>query len=94
MSKRQNSKKPSDDNPTWVGKDFAQAVPFSGLPQSLQAKLSARKRGPQRSPTKVPVSIRLSPDVAEGLRATGEGWQTRADEALRLWLAKQKKVAV
>jgi uncharacterized protein (DUF4415 family) len=24
--------------------------------------------------------------VAEGLRATGEGWQNRADDVLRKWL--------
>jgi uncharacterized protein (DUF4415 family) len=89
-----NAKPATADNPTWTEKDFANAVPFSKLPQSLQNKLSSRKRGPQKSPTKVPVSIRLSPDVVEGLRATGEGWQTRADEALRVWLSKRKKVAV
>ena len=41
--------------------------------------------------TAVPVSIRLSADVAEGLRATGNGWQGRADEALRSWLSKKRK---
>jgi uncharacterized protein (DUF4415 family) len=29
--------------------------------------------------------------VAEGLRATGNGWQVRADEALRSWLVEMKK---
>ncbi|HWZ50164.1 MAG TPA: BrnA antitoxin family protein [Granulicella sp.] len=78
-------------------KDFAGFVPFSALPENERAVLSSRKRGAQLVPKKVPVSIRLSPDVVEGLRATGEGWQTRADEALRLWLAtgttKGKKTA-
>ena len=32
--------------------------------------------------------------LAEGLRATGEGWQSKADQALRSWLAKRKKIAV
>jgi uncharacterized protein (DUF4415 family) len=78
-------------------KDFASFVSFAELPAHERAVLSSRKRGSQLAPKKVPVSIRLSPDVVEGLRATGEGWQTRADEALRLWLAKGvakgKKVA-
>lgn len=71
--------------------DAAAAEPFSALPDAEQKMiLSLRKRGPQKAPKKVPVSIRLSVDVAEGLRATGEGWQRRADEALRDWLKSGK----
>lgn len=74
-----------------TARDAAVAVPFSALPAAEQKMLvSLRRRGPQKKPTKVPVSIRLSPDVAEGLRATGEGWQRRADEVLRTWLAGEK----
>jgi uncharacterized protein (DUF4415 family) len=69
--------------------DVALFKPFSSLPVREQKMLlKLRRRGPQ-TPKKVPISIRLSPDVAEGLRATGNGWQTRADEALRKWLARQ-----
>ena len=68
--------------------DAAHAVPFSALPQAEQTMLrSIRRRGAQKAPRKVPISIRLSPDVADGLRATGEGWQRRADDVLRSWLA-------
>jgi uncharacterized protein (DUF4415 family) len=68
--------------------DVARFKPFSALPAAEQkVLLKLRKRGPQKAPKKVPISIRLSPDVAEGLRATGNGWQCRADEALRSWLA-------
>jgi uncharacterized protein (DUF4415 family) len=42
------------------------------------------KRGPQKKPTKQLVSIRLSQDVLSHFRASGEGWQTRLDDALRL----------
>jgi uncharacterized protein (DUF4415 family) len=71
-----------------TAEDVARFKPFSALPASEQkVLLKLRKRGPQKSPKKVPISIRLSPDVAEGLRATGNGWQGRADEALRSWLA-------
>jgi uncharacterized protein (DUF4415 family) len=71
-----------------TAEDVARFKPFSALPASEQkVLLKLRKRGPQKSPKKVPISIRLSPDVAEGLRATGNGWQGRADEALRTWLA-------
>jgi len=69
--------------------DVALFKPFSELPAGEQKLLlSLRKRGPQKAPRKVPVSIRLSADVAEGLRLTGRGWQSRADRALRSWLAE------
>jgi uncharacterized protein (DUF4415 family) len=72
--------------------DFARAVPFSALPKAEQQVLnSVRRRGKQKTPRKVPVSIRLSPDVVDGLRATGEGWQVRADEVLRSWLASSAR---
>jgi uncharacterized protein (DUF4415 family) len=41
------------------------------------------KRSPQKTPTKVAVSIRLSPEVVKHFKAKGPGWQSRIDEALR-----------
>ena len=41
------------------------------------------KRGPQKSPTKQLVSLRLSKEVLDYFRATGPGWQARIDEALK-----------
>ena len=54
------------------------------LPASLRRKVGVR--GPQRAPTKERITIRLSPDVVERFRATGDGWQTRIDAALQDWL--------
>jgi uncharacterized protein (DUF4415 family) len=71
------------ENPEWSRKDFERAVPLSGLSPELQRTLSGRTRGPQRAAKKVPVSIRLSPDVVEAFRSTGAGWQARVDEILR-----------
>jgi uncharacterized protein (DUF4415 family) len=64
--------------------DLKDARRFDQLPKSLQAKL--RTRGPQRTPTKEQISIRLSREVLEGFRAFGDGWQTRIDAALQEWL--------
>jgi uncharacterized protein (DUF4415 family) len=73
-----------------TAEDVALFKPFSALPVAEQSVLlKLHRRGPQRTPKKVPISIRLSPDVVEGLRATGTGWQGRADEALRTWLSRQ-----
>ena len=60
----------------------------SNLPASLQGKLGVR--GPQRAPTKERVTIRLSRNVVESCRATGDGWQTRVDAVLQDWLKKHK----
>ena len=56
---------------------------FSELPASLQAKLRGRPKAPV---TKQRITIRLSPDVVESFRASGRGWQTRMDAALREWI--------
>lgn len=70
------------DNPVWSRKDFAKARPASELPAELR-RAFPRTRGTQVAPKKVPVSIRLSAEVIERFKATGPGWQTRIDEALK-----------
>lgn len=54
------------------------------LPASLRRKVGIR--GPQKTPTKERITIRLSPEVVQRFRATGDGWQTRVDAALQDWL--------
>lgn len=56
------------------------------LPLALQKTLGMRPRGPQKAPTKVSTTIRLSNEVVQTFRATGDGWQTRVDAALKDWL--------
>ena len=60
----------------------------AGLPESLLKKLGVR--GPQKAPTKVRVSLRLSREVVDYFRATGDGWQTRMDSELMEMVAKHK----
>lgn len=50
------------------------------------------QRGPQKQPTKVAVTVRYSPEVVEYFKATGEGWQTRMNDALREYI-KQHRTA-
>jgi uncharacterized protein (DUF4415 family) len=76
-----------DDNPEWTEADFKRAVPFSVLPEPLQATLSSlKRRGKQQAPTKVSTTVRFDSDVLDAFRATGRGWQTRMNEALKEWL--------
>lgn len=83
MKKQPNPELIDDENPEWTEEDFKRAVPFSGLPESLQAKLRGR---PKAVVTKERITIRLSQDVVELFRASGAGWQTRMDAALKDWL--------
>lgn len=46
-----------------------------------------RTRGPNRNPTKEQVALRLDRDVLGAFRASGPGWQTRMNGALKEWLA-------
>ena len=54
----------------------------------LAAKmLSAKKPGRPRTDTpKIFTGIRLDAEVLEAFRATGRGWQTRINDALKEWL--------
>lgn len=63
--------------------DPALFQPFSALPESLQAKLRGR---PKAAVNKERVTLRLSPEVVQAFRASGKGWQTRVNEALREWV--------
>lgn len=62
------------------------------LPGTLLKKLSVR--GPQKTPTKERITIRLSPEVVQRFRDTGGGWQTRVDSALKDWLESHKPAGV
>ncbi|WP_126174602.1 BrnA antitoxin family protein [Altericroceibacterium xinjiangense] len=75
-----------DDNPEWTEEDFARARPAAEVLGREKAALILRRPGPPCLPPserKQPVSIRLSPDVLQALRDSGDGWQTRVDEILR-----------
>ncbi|MGA2994193.1 BrnA antitoxin family protein [Bradyrhizobium sp.] len=70
------------NNPELTKSDFARARPFSEVFPDLSASLR-KGRGPNKSPTKKLVSLRLSAEVVEHFKSTGVGWQSRIDETLR-----------
>jgi uncharacterized protein (DUF4415 family) len=87
MSRKAKNPVFDDYNPEWTEADFARATKFpkgirlKDLTPSDPARIA--KRGPQKAPTKIPVSIRLSPEVVQHFKAKGPGWQSRIDDALR-----------
>jgi uncharacterized protein (DUF4415 family) len=62
------------------------------LPPELLKVMGIKPRGPQKAPTKRATTIRLSPDVMAAFKATGAGWQTRIDAALKDWLRTHSPV--
>lgn len=62
---------------------------YQAVRQAL-AKKRQGQRGPQRSPTKLPVTVRYSPEVVAYFKATGAGWQTRMNDALSEWVAQRQ----
>ncbi len=71
------------DNPELTEEDFARMRPAIEVVPDIVADWLRRKRGAQKAPTKVLVSLRLERDVVERLRASGRGWQSRANDMLR-----------
>lgn len=66
--------------------DFAQFKPIQEVAPDLLA-MWKRGRGPQKRPTKVPITLRVSPEVDEYFRSTGKGWQGRMDQVLKEFVA-------
>ena len=63
------------------------AVPFTDA-QWATVKPNVRTGRPKAEVTKERITIRLSRDVVTQFRATGVGWQTRMDAALRQYIAE------
>jgi uncharacterized protein (DUF4415 family) len=73
------------DNPELTDEQLRGVVPFAQAFPELAAKM--RTRGQQKAERKVSTTIRLSPEVIAHFRASGPGWQSRIDEALKEWVA-------
>ena len=91
MAKRPNPELIDDDNPEWTGQDVDRARPASEVLPELfgaqAAKVMLKPRGrPPADVVKDRITIRLSPEVTAAFRASGYGWQTRIDAALKEWL--------
>ena len=66
------------------------------LPIELLNNLPKRKvgqRGKQKKPKKITVTLRYSKEVVEYFKSTGDGWQTRMDEALKDWISNHPHAA-
>ena len=77
---------PSDGYFVWDDKDETDR-PASADEMKAALELQKRKRGrPLGSGTKEQVAIRFDLEVLDAFRASGPGWQTRMNNALKDWL--------
>ena len=70
LPKKTSAKVNDPDNPAWTE-------------DMLGAPVLKRGRGPQAAPTKILTSVRLDADILEFFKATGAGYQSRINAALR-----------
>jgi len=77
---------------------FTKAKPAGEFfdPKTYAALLSLKRRpgerGPQKRPLKVPTTIRFDAEVLAALKASGRGWQTRVNDAMKDWLRTHSAV--
>lgn len=95
-AKSQNSPK------TWVDPDDAPELTDEFFEKGVwriddkvvscdEAQVETRKRRgrPAGSGTKVSTTIRFDAEVLAAFKATGDGWQTRMNDALKDWLSSR-----
>ncbi|MCM2475807.1 BrnA antitoxin family protein [Rhizobium sp. CG5] len=72
------------DNPELTDEQLAEMRPFREvfpeLAEAIEKKLAGR---PKLENPKQAISIRLDAEVIERFKASGDGWQSRMNEALR-----------
>lgn len=72
---------------TWDGKDEDDR-PATAREMAAGVAEYRRRRGRPPGSNKVSTTIRFDADVLEAFRASGAGWQTRMNAALRAWLKR------
>lgn len=84
-----------DDAPELTDDNFARGVWQIGdnIVSREEAQVAIKKalRGrPTGTGTKKPTTVRLDNDILAAFKATGRGWQTRLNAALRDWLKEHR----
>jgi len=90
---QKNITRPDAENPEWTAEEIRKARRLmDALPRETAASVRRYRgqRGPQKSPTKELISLRVDRDVVAAYRATGTGWQTRANDALRAYIRNKR----
>lgn len=75
---------------TAAAKSDPDAQPLTPKQLESMVPMRALRGRPKAKSKKQLVSIRYSPEVVEYFKSTGEGWQTRMDEALKEWVESHR----
>ena len=78
------------DTPEATAAELKGARPFEVVFPEL-AESARRMRGPQKAPVKTRVTLRIDSATLAAFKATGKGWQTRIDAALKAALPVEKR---
>ena len=70
---------------------FVSGGGIAAVRAAVAQKRKRGERGPKVAPTKQLVSVRYSPEVLHYFKATGIGWQTRMNTALKEWLSEHRR---
>lgn len=76
-----------DDSPATSEADWSQAFVCNSATE-LHTEALRRQRGKNKQPMKEQVAIRYDTEILTHFRATGKGWQTRMNNALKEWLSE------
>ncbi len=71
------------DNPEVTEVEFKEFRPFREVFPDLAASIDRKLGRPKSDSPKKAISLRLDAEVIERFKATGDGWQSRMNEALR-----------
>ena len=55
-------------------------------------KPAPKRRGLQKTPTKIAISLRLPAEVVDYFKSEGDGWQTKIGHALKDWIKKHPHI--
>jgi uncharacterized protein (DUF4415 family) len=78
---------------TWRDPDDAPEITeqWVGEADVHRGKVLVRRGRPAGTAKKTQTTVRISNDVLKFFRASGPGWQTRMDEALREYVASRRR---
>lgn len=71
------------DNPELTDEQMANLQPIDEVLPELAASLKKKAGRPKSDNPKVSISLRVDQDVLEKFKATGRGWQSRMNDALK-----------
>ncbi len=75
------------DVPEATDEEWSRAIPFKDAHPEMHADWKRGRGRPPAEQPKVHIGFRLAPDVVEGVKATGKGYNARVEKVLREALA-------